>query len=162
MTPSRFVKRAAGLALGIAALVPAVALADENTATVETGGPSSTEYAIPLDTARKDAAGGDHKPSGQDDGAPLFGVGVKPDSGSAAPAQAKATPKKHHRARKHGKARKHAAAARPADTITLPTATPASSTHDDGAGTPATIGALTLSVLLLGFVLGSIARRRRA
>ena len=146
------------------------ALAQDDTATVETGGPPTTEYAIPLQSARQDAAGGSKSSDSKKHKTPLFGVGVHaPAAGqdeqstTTAPAPAASSapqPRaKHHRARVEKRQRqkqRHKARA----AVVLPTAVPACAPAD-GPGTSATIGGLAIAVLLLGAVLGSIARRRR-
>jgi hypothetical protein len=157
--------RTTSIALGLvlAALSVAPAWADEDEATVETGGPSKTEYAIPLQSARQEAAGGAKDSAESDSGkAPLFGVGVEADDeqeSSSDDSGDSAAPKKKAEAKKRvGKTSEAAAAQAPS---VLPTAVPASAPSGD-AGTSATIGGLAVAVLLLGAVLGSIARRRRA
>lgn len=147
------------------------ALAQDDTATVETGGPPTTEYAIPLQSARQDAAGGSKSSDSKKHKTPLFGVGVhapaagqdeQPTTTAPAPA-ATSAPKpraKHHRARVEKRQRHKQRKKVRAAVAVLPTAVPASAPAD-GPGTSATIGGLAIAVLLLGAVLGSIARRRR-
>ncbi|MDX6666521.1 MAG: hypothetical protein QOG68_2727 [Solirubrobacteraceae bacterium] len=167
MPSSALIRITSATALSVLAFC-APAFAD-NTATVETGGPGNTEYAIPLQSARQDAAGGSSKGAhkGQSK-APLFGVGVKssqPAAGTATtttPAAATTTHSKprskrsgHKRRTKASRHRKNRSAP-----VILPTAAPASAPAGNGS-TSATIGGLAVAVLLLGGVLGSIARRRR-
>lgn len=70
----------------VVAAAPAVAVAAEDGVTIDPGSPSAKEYALPLETARRDATGDSDKPvsPGARTSEP-FGVGVGPDSQSAAP-----------------------------------------------------------------------------
>src|SRR5436190_639289 len=75
-------KRSLVLSLSALALAsPAAALADgsDDGVFVDPGSPSGKEYAIPIESARRDAASGSHSASGDKPGKapPLFGVGVK-------------------------------------------------------------------------------------
>jgi len=146
------------------------ALAQEDTATVESGGPPNTEYAIPLQTARQDGADGSKSSDAKKHKTPLFGVGVHapPPSQPATttttttPAAA-STPKPRPAKRPAHPRKKHPRHVRvrvSKPVAVLPVAVPASASSD-GPSTSATIGGLAVAILLLGGVLGSIARRRR-
>jgi hypothetical protein len=134
---------------------------------VDPGSPSAKEYAIPLEDARREASGGSDDPVVQGErSAPIFGEGVGDDSspgsgaggttdepsssggntggGSDRPGDSGSG------SQKSGQAATAVAATRPVG-ATIP---------QGGLGSTATIGALALSVLLLGGVIGSIARRR--
>lgn len=117
--------------------------------TIDPGGPSSKEYAIPLESARQNAAGtGSTAPRGSRT-APLFGVGIKARS-------AKKTAS-HRRSKRSGSATANSGSRTVPDVKVVSASTPSG-----GFGTPAAVGGLAVSVLLLGGVLGSIARRRRS
>jgi hypothetical protein len=144
------------------------AFAQEDTATVDQTGPPTAEYAIPLQTAREDAANGsDDKTSKSEKKTPLFGVGVKSAQSTPAPQpattpapQPATTPKAKKAVKRKVRHKRVVNAAGASKTVILPTALPASAPAS-GPGTSATIGGLAVAVLLLGGVLGSIARRRR-
>ena len=125
---------------------------------VDPDSPTAKEYAIPLEDARRDASSpdGDGPVAQGDRSAPLFGEGIgggsEGDGGGGEADQTDNEP----------------AGGRPDDgdddgagIITLPQARPITATVPQGGlGDAVTIGALALSVLLLGGVIGSIARRR--
>jgi len=66
--------------MAFALLTAPSALAAEPGVTIDPGSPSAKEYALPVDSARRDASGQPAKavtPGARD--APLFGEGIKPD-----------------------------------------------------------------------------------
>jgi hypothetical protein len=68
--------------LAVATLAPAAA-AQEEGVFVDPDSPAGKEYAIPLDQARRDAAGGGNAARGSEDGGQsLFGTGITPAEGS--------------------------------------------------------------------------------
>lgn len=170
MTCRRLLPLALAVAIGASPAAPA--LAQGGGVTIEPGSPSGKEYAIPLESARRDAArgGGDEVvPTQQGErSAPLFGEGVgDDDDGRAETAPSGGSGSKGtapDRGSKQGSERPERAAGGGGgvqDAITG-TRTVRASVPDGGLGSAATIGAVALSVLLLGGVLGSIARRRNA
>jgi len=75
--------RVLGIFLTVALAAPGTASAAEKGVTIDPGSPSAKEYALPLETARRDANGEQHRPvrPGDRDSEP-FGVGISPDSPS--------------------------------------------------------------------------------
>ncbi len=135
----------------------------QNGVTVDPGSPTGKEYAIPLDAARRDAApGGDgRRPlAGRQRDAPLFGEGVGDDgAGSEAAAEKAVASHEPDAVAPPSKARR-----RPAPPSRAAPRSPPSSARPRpcprAGSSPLTIVAVALSVLLLGAVIGSIARRR--
>jgi hypothetical protein len=138
-----------------AALLPAApAVAQVH---VDPGSPSGKEYAIPLEQARNNASGNSGVGSGTNTStsseaaaAPLFGEGI--DHKSNPP---KGVGKRGQKSTTDGTAPATVGSAI-AGTQPVRATVPSG-----GAKSTLTIGALALSVLLLGGVLGSIARRRQ-
>lgn len=127
--------------------------------TVDPGGPSSKEYAIPLESARQSAAGtGSTAPRGPRT-APLFGVGIKAKSATKSASHRRST-RSGSATDKGGSGTRRAKSdgSAPSASAQLVRA----GAPSGGFGSPATVGGLAVSVLLLGGVLGSIARRRRS
>jgi len=62
--------------LSVLALAAPVALAQDDEVFVDPGSPSGKEYALPVDSARKQAAKDGRKRSSKTQAAPLFGEGV--------------------------------------------------------------------------------------
>lgn len=133
--------------------------------TIDPGSPTAKEYGIPLEDARRDAeSGGDSDaPVAQGDrSAALFGEGVGDEPASSAESSAPSNVQENERDESEG--------SKPSGTEESPsrggdvfagTGRPVSATVPQGGFDSAlTIGALALSVLLLGGVIGSIARRR--
>jgi len=165
-------------AILVAAMPAASASAQGSGVTIDPDSPTGKEYAIPFETARRNATEGGGAELGTPQqgarSAPLFGEGVGDEigatSGGAGPKGAtkdsrsgdSSTPagpgaggrSKSNRAEPDpGGEMQDAIAGTQAVRATIP---------DGGIGSAATIGAVALSVLLLGGVLGSIARRRNA
>jgi hypothetical protein len=80
--------RAGAKRLGLISLVLAMAappaFAQQDGVFVDPDSPSGKEYAVPLDQARGEAAGGGKSAPGEE---PLFGEGIKPPSGDSGKAQ---------------------------------------------------------------------------
>jgi hypothetical protein len=128
---------------------------------VDPGSPSGKEYAIPLESARRSAAGTHHGEKDVAQGertAPLFGEGI---GDPAAPAeqddgQPQASATSEQRSTREG--------TRPRGPVerALRSTSPVSATvPSGGVGGAVAIGAVAFSVLMLGAVIGSIGRRRR-
>jgi hypothetical protein len=119
---------------------------------VDPGSPSGKEYAIPLESARRNAAneGGDKSaPVAQGErSAPLFGAGIGDDRPSASGND----PQQPTRGRSGGGVERALQVTNPVGVGAAP--------PTGGLSAPLTIGAVALSALLLGAVIGSIARRR--
>jgi hypothetical protein len=71
------VKRLALAALVLLAAAPPAA-AQEDGVFVDPDSPAGKEYAVPIDQARDEAAGGGNRPAGEE---PLFGEGIEPAGG---------------------------------------------------------------------------------
>jgi hypothetical protein len=147
-------------AAAVLALVPAAPVHAQTGVHVDAGSPSDKEYAIPLDSARRDAASGGNGDLGSSPGtsgsapAPLFGEGV----GNASGDSPKGTGRRGQRSSTSGDGASSGPTVNDAITGTQPVR---ATVPAGGAKSTLTIGALALSVLLLGGVLGSIARRRQ-
>jgi hypothetical protein len=139
--------------------------------TIDRGAPASREYEIPLESARRAAAGmaGASGPSRQGErSAPLFGVGVGPSRHATDPATGTATSGDGAAA----PARRAPAAQRPGTGHPVPAHGSGSAAAGgllaagvdagDGSAAAVSVAALALAVLVLGGVLGSIARRRHS
>jgi hypothetical protein len=143
-------------AAAVMATVPTPAAAQVH---VDHNSPSGKEYAIPLESARRDAATG---ANGSGDlqaqtgdatssaPAPLFGQGIG-DS-----------PKASHRRSQPVSSNRSPSGGSTVDTAIAGTHTVRATVPSGDAKSTLTIGALALSVLLLGGVIGSIARRRQS
>lgn len=125
---------------------------------VDPGSPSGKEYAIPLEDARREASpGGNEDPVVQGDrSAPLFGEGVEPDAGRTA--DGAGTGKNKRSPLKDGSP-DGSRAAGSVDSLDR-SGNVVATVPQGGFGDTLTIGVVALSVLLLGGVLGSVARRR--
>jgi hypothetical protein len=153
--------RSSPIILGLAAgllLAGASPAGAQNGITFDNG-PSSKEYAIPLTSARSDAAAGasTHHGASSSTSAPLFGVGVH--AKRPAPAHSRA----RHRTR-HGHRAPFNSAPSGVSGSSGPPSAPRvrlTASTSGGLSSAATVGGLGLSVLLIGGVLGSVARRRR-
>jgi hypothetical protein len=73
-------KRLALIPLLLAVAAPP-AMAQQDGVFVDPDSPAGKEYAVPIDQARGDAAGGGDSGSGEE---PLFGAGIEPGSGGSA------------------------------------------------------------------------------
>lgn len=156
MALRRLIPLAAVLAVALTFAAPAGARS--GAVTVDPDSPSGKEYAIPLESARRAATKGtDDGPGSASQGqrsAPLFGEGV-----GGAPAGGGSKPGSSHAQLPQRTSRRSAAGAAGRDAVAG--ARPVRATVPaGGAGSVLTIGAVAVSVLLLGAVLGSIARRR--
>lgn len=136
--------------LSLAVALPVTPAAAQSGVVIDDDSPTGKEYAIPLEAARRDAAG---QTSGGTPGsastAPLFGEGVG-DSGKDA--------KGGSRPKASGGASQQSSHTESATVQAGRTA--AATVPEGGIGSTLTIVAVALSVLLLGGVIGSIARRR--
>jgi hypothetical protein len=73
------VKRLALAALVLLVVAPS-AVAQEDGVFVDPDSPAGKEYAVPIDQARGEAAGGGNRPPGEE---PLFGEGIEPAAGGS-------------------------------------------------------------------------------
>lgn len=136
---------------------------------VDPGSPSDKEYGIPLEDQRCEASAScdENAPTAPGErSAPLFGEGIEPDDGNGGAGNGGGNGKNDggsgsgsgsgdgREQREEG-----GTAGSLEDTLTPPQ--PVGATVPQGGfGSAVTIGAVALSVLLLGGVIGSIARRR--
>jgi hypothetical protein len=144
MTPRRTL-----ILLSLAAALPVSPAAAQSGVIIDDDSPADKEYAIPLESAREDAAGASGGGSSSS-GAPLFGAGVGDSGNDSRPKSSQRDPQKSSR--------------RPSpatETTSVQSGrTAAATVPEGGVSTTATIIAVALSVLVLGGVIGSIARRR--
>jgi hypothetical protein len=92
-------KRLALIALLLAVAAPPVA-AQQDGVFVDPDSPAGKEYAVPIDQARGEAAGGGEAAPGEE---PLFGEGIEPPSGdSANPQNSEGTGKRDGGSREEG------------------------------------------------------------
>jgi hypothetical protein len=135
---------------------------------IDPGSPSGKEYEIPLETARREATAGHGELDSVEQGsrtAPLFGEGIgddddssgdggggKKDNGGSGGGKSSGDPQDSTSSETGGDTVGDAISGTRALQATVP---------EGGTGSALTIGALAVSVLLLGGVLGSIARRRQ-
>ena len=82
--PGTLLAVSAGLALAFVGGGGGVATAQEDGVFVDPDSPAGKEYALPLDTARREAQGGGGSQAAGDDAPALFGAGISP-RGSAQP-----------------------------------------------------------------------------
>ncbi len=126
---------------------------------IDPGSPSSKEYGIPLEDARRNASGSGSELKVEQGArsAPLFGEGVGDGAaatgggGNGKPGPSKRSPQKDGGSSPGTVRGGQVGEALRSTNATVP---------QGGIGSTATIAALALSVLLLGGVIGSIARRR--
>ncbi len=150
------------ITLAVAAVgLPAGSASAQDGVVVDPSSPSGKEYAIPLDAARRDAAPGGQNSGGDSQSAPLFGEGVgdsQADETIAAGSKPRSEGESRQRkSRSEGTPEPEAKTAEPK----LRPARPVAAALPDGdASSTLTVVAVALSVLLLGGVIGSIARRR--
>ena len=71
------------LYLGLLLVGGGVATAQDDGVHVDPNSPAGKEYALPLDSARREARGGATSGGGSGDSAPLFGVGISERGGSS-------------------------------------------------------------------------------
>jgi hypothetical protein len=69
--------------LGLVAVGGGVASAQDSGVHVDPNSPAGKEYALPLDSARRDASGGASSGGSGGDSAPLFGAGISRGGGSS-------------------------------------------------------------------------------
>ena len=79
---ARTSKLVALVALGLVVPGAGVASAQDNGVHVDPDSPAGKEYALPLDSARRDASGSPSGTGATGQGAPLFGAGVSKAAGS--------------------------------------------------------------------------------
>ncbi len=146
---------AAGIALGTTAPADAQVFVDP-------GSPSGKEYGIPLEDARREASEGGNDelvPQG-DRSAPIFGEGVGPDKPEDA-GKKEAGDDNPGPGGSEGQGDDTIKDAGGGDVGSIDSSrTVVATVPQGGFSDTLTIGAVTLSVLLLGGVIGSIARRR--
>jgi hypothetical protein len=163
LTPTRRTLLALALALACTVGGPATPAIAQSGVTVDPGSPSGKEYAIPLTSARRDAAAGGKTSttpkSGSKASSPLFGEGVGDPAGSSSGSKPRGNgPSKGQR-----KSRTRSTPRAPGSNVVDRAVRPvAASVPNGGSGSTLTIAAVALSVLLLGGVIGSIARRRES
>jgi hypothetical protein len=149
------------LVLSVLAVAAPAAVAQDDEVFVDPGSPSGKEYALPVDSARKQAAKDAQKGSARAQPAPLFGEGVgdtdAASTSSAAPAGGGGSGSDRRRAAGDdsapGAAGGERASAAPA-TLKSQVAAP-----DGGLGL-VTVLAAGLAVLALGGAIGLLLRRR--
>jgi hypothetical protein len=129
---------------------------------IDPGSPSGKEYAIPLESARRDAAGTKGDVQQGERSAPLFGAGVgdSDDNGSGGTPESSGG---HKQKSSRGPGSTTSAGSGDGGTVNdaIRSTQPVRATVPQGGlGSSASIAAVALSVLLLGGVIGSIARRR--
>jgi hypothetical protein len=124
---------------------------------VDPGSPSGKEYAIPLESARRSAATGQRSDTVAqgERSAPLFGEGIGDGGKKGGGGQPQASGSAQQQPTRAGRGDGVRRALR--DTTPVSAAVP-----NSGAGGLASVGGVALSVLLLGAVIGSIARRRQS
>jgi hypothetical protein len=69
--------------LGLLAVGGGIASAQDKGVHVDPNSPAGKEYALPLDSARREASGGASSGSSSGDSAPLFGAGISRGGGSS-------------------------------------------------------------------------------
>jgi hypothetical protein len=156
MTPRRTVR----ILAASAALLGAYAAPAPAQVFVDPGSPSGKEYAIPLESARRNAAHeGDDKSTPVAQGersAPLFGAGLgdepPADRDGDRPSASGSEPQRQTRDGSGGRVERALQVTNPVGVGAAP--------PTGGLDASLTIGAVALSALLLGAVIGSIARRR--
>jgi hypothetical protein len=150
---------------GALVLAMPVAQAAEPGVFVDPSSPPGKEYAIPLDTARREAAGDAARTAAPADGAPaapLFGVGITVEHRRPVKTTKPGSPGRSARAPAQGTSAAPTAGRRKGISVPAPqTSVRRAGTPSGGISTAATVGGLAASVLLLGGVFGSIARRYR-
>lgn len=149
------------VALSVSALGVPVAPAGAQVV-LDPGSPTGKEYQIPLESARRDASGQSGTPSDGSRTAPLFGEGVGDSSSSGSGAGDDGRPQSSGSDGQRGTKHPSDASSGNGQVVDAIRATrPAGATVPQGGfSSAATIAAVALSVLLLGGVIGSIARRR--
>ncbi|MCA1569087.1 MAG: hypothetical protein LC798_01955 [Chloroflexi bacterium] len=148
------------------ALTAPAAAAAEDEVFVDPGSPSGKEYALPVDSARKQAAGDARNKSSNSQATPLFGEGVDRDAGSAGGGSGSGESDAgggSGRGGASGDGGGEASSPQRADPEggTPVTARAQAASPDGGSGTIAIIGA-GAGVLLLGGAIGLVLRRRAA
>jgi hypothetical protein len=152
MTPRRTLVL---LAVSAGALgAPATPAFAQSGVIIDDDSPTGKEYAIPLESARRDAAGQSGSSSGSGSSAPLFGAGVGDSETDSTKARSrpKSSGKNAQKTTRQGDTTASVQTGR----------TAAATVPEGGLGSLVTIIAVAASVLLLGAVIGSIARRRSA
>ena len=130
---------------------------------VDPGSPSGKEYAIPLEEARREAStgGGDFPVEQGERSAPLFGEGVGEPSSPGGSSRDGGDNRPGSGGDRQGSAEDdEARGGGSVDEALRNTNTVGATVPQGGLGSTATIAIVALSVLLLGGVIGSIARRR--
>jgi hypothetical protein len=136
---------------------------------VDPGSPTGKEYGIPLEDARREAQGDNGQLDSVEQGsrtAPLFGEGVGDSSSSSSSSSSDGgSGNSGGGNNKSGAGKDSSSGSGDASGETVGTAFSGTralqaTVPDGGTSSTLTIGALAISVLLLGAVLGSIARRR--
>ena len=147
------------------ALTASAAAAAEDEVFVDPGSPSGKEYALPIDSARKQAAGDARNTSSGSQATPLFGEGVDRDAGSAGGSGSGHSDvdggSRRGGASGDGGGETSSPQRADPDGGTPVTARAQAASPDGGSGTIAIIGA-GAGVLLLGGAIGLVLRRRAA
>lgn len=144
-------------------LAPA-AVAQEEGVFVDPGSPTGKEYAIPLDSARRQA-----DPSGGSAGAapgsaPLFGAGIVAAGGSGAGSETGGSAGEHAptgRADGNGSEKSAGSAASAETAAVLQAATQTPGAPSGGLGTPAIVALLAAGLLVTGGLAGVVVKRTR-
>lgn len=158
------------LALSLCAGLPAASASAQNGVTFDSDSPTGKEYAVPLTSAREEASSGrDDAPAPSSSGtgttssAPLFGEGI----GDDASGRSSDSPKSSGGGKSQASTRRSddelAARGKGSSQVdrALDSTRPVAATvPQGGVGSTLTILAVAVSVLLLGGVIGSVARRR--
>lgn len=153
------------LLLSVLALTAPLAAAQDDDVIVDPGSPSGKEYALPVDSARQQAAGKKRTKGSAAQPAPLFGEGVEDESAAAAapgaggPASGASSAGGSERGGSGGAKQEERARPqreRAGETLRAQAATPAG-----GIGIAAIAGT-GLGVVLVGAAIGLLLRRRSA
>jgi hypothetical protein len=147
---------AVAITLSLSAAGPSAARAQTDAPQVDPNSPAGTEYELPLDRARQEAAprAGGGSGGGDTGAAPLFGEGVRRERSGETPG----TPRRRH---SHENTRSPQAGAAPA-TAAPPTVRAQAPSPDGGGSEILAVGAGASGVLLLGGLAGLLWRRRSA
>jgi hypothetical protein len=148
------------LALCALAVIAPAAVAADDEIFVDPDSPSGKEYALPVDSARKQAAGAAQGAKDATAPTPLFGEGVEAAGSKATTRTSKASGAGAKAGSDDG-----ATAAAGASTARARTAAPKTlkaqaAAPDGGIGVAAVIGGVSVGVLLLGAAIGVLLRRR--
>ena len=146
--------------LSVLVLAAPAALAQDDEVFVDPGSPSGKEYALPVDSARKQAAKDGQKRSSRTQAAPLFGEGVgdRSDDAKASGSAGASGSRDDGDGGSTGQTRGSGADSAQAGTATLKAQ---AASPDGGIGLAAVLG-VGVGVLALGAGIGLLLRRRSA